>query len=1129
MVRKSSIYFFIITILLLIPGHLLSLGLGEIEVDSALNQPLIAQINLIGTREDEFEEMRVELAPANVFDRVGVPRPYFLTQLKFQPVKLPNGGTAIQVTSKDPVREPFLTFLVEVTWPKGRLLREYTVLLDPPEFAQQLAPQIAAPVTTPEEPVVQAEPEVAVSQADEATSEEDLAALRERMDKELGIDGTEEITPVAEEVVPEEVPQEELVEEEVVVAEPTAEELEEAVEEAVEETVGETQVTVEAPSEDVAMAEEQDLETLRRKMDEALGIDGTEPIERMDPVADEVAEVESEEYVQSSSSDEVTVVSGDTLYNIAKSAAPSGVSVNQMMLAIQQANSDAFIKNNVNLLKKGAVLRIPESDQAQSISVADARSQISQQNALWKEYRSVVTQAPAANVDAPELVKETSDVAKEAKQALQETTKEPVEAKQDLNILASEEAKQAGATQVAGGEELEKLQNEVNLTKELAESRGKENEELKSRVEALESMLEKKEKILNIQNQQLKDLQEQLSSETDKAAAAEKLLKEKAAAEEAKPVVEPEVKPDPKPVVKEETSKPKVEPLPDFEDEPIVAEQQVSKPKLAPLPDWDSLPEIEETVPEQVAESKPEEKPAEVKPTETKPVEKPAEVSSSPDAETGIMATILGFVEPFKQYKSHLQIGTGALAVLLGGIWFWRRKQVKTVELSGLGEMPMDAIEDGEHFDDILDETIVTPQAAPQASVGDEDIGAMDDLGTAEEYNDAISSAAGDVEAGEDILDEADVYISYGLHQQAQDLLNDAIAKEPGRNDYKAKLAEVYYSQKDQQGFEQYAEKIKDDLNESSSEWQKIMSMGKELAPASALFAGAAAVATTTAVDKPEDTDVDIGLQTAINEPLSDANLEDTILENDAEKDDGGLDFNIDDVVTEQIEDDPVASKIMEANETSDILNFDVDDLANDSPDDTAAENNTDAELDAIATGIQEAANMDDLTEELEDIGMHTTMNDLEPLEEIESEDDIEPSASDTVAMQASEIGIDTSINTSIDTGISEPDPDATAAYSSSSLSADLGQEATEQFDASDIDTEFLDPAEQTVAQTHSDLEELGPPSLIEEVGTKLDLAKAFVDMGDSDAAKETLLEVINEGDESQIKAAKDLMDKLGS
>jgi len=125
----------------------------------------------------------------------------------------------------------------------------------------------------------------------------------------------------------------------------------------------------------------------------------------------------------------------------------------------------------------------------------------------------------------------------------------------------------------------------------------------------------------------------------------------------------------------------------------------------------------------------------------------------------------------------------------------------------------------------------------------------------------------------------------------------------------------------------------------------------------------------------------------------------------------------------------------------------------------------------------------------------------------------------DTVAFQ-----VDDDFGQDLDTAAAPEDLEATAAYISNS--SDL--EDTEQFDASNMDTEFLDPAEATVAQTVTDLHELGPPSLIEEVGTKLDLAKAFVDMGDSDAAKETLLEVISEGDESQIKAAKDLMDKLG-
>ncbi len=1116
--RISSIYILLISFLLLLPGQLLSLGLGEIEVDSALNQPLNAQINLISARADELDEMRVELAPANVFDRVGVPRPYFLTQLKFKPVPLPGGGTAIRVTSKDPVREPFLTFLVEVTWPKGRLLREYTVLLDPPEFAQQQAPQITTPVTTaePQEQIVETEslavPQI-TTQAEVIAEPDDLEAIRAQMDRELGIDGSEpivssemveEIAPVAEQSVAEEI---------IVEEQPSVEEIEETV----VETVEESQVEV--------IAEPDDLEAIRAQMDRELGIDGSESIASSEEVvAEEIeAEVVAESEVYKALVEGVyEVVAGDTLYKVAKNASQSSsVSINQMMIAIQQANPNAFGRNNINLLKKGAVLRMPDAGEAQAVSTAEARQKISQQNALWREYRGNVSQTAATNVDAPELVKEKSDVAKQAIQELKETAKKPTTAKQDLNILAADDGKQSeGNAQVAGGEEVKKLQNEITLTKELAESRGKEAEELKSRVEALESMLEKKEKILNIQNQQLKNLQQQLSTEADKAAAAEKMLQEKAVKEEAKPEVKPEVKQETKPVEKpiaKEIKKPVVEPLPEF-TEPVVAEQTINQPRLEPLPDWDSLPEIEPINEEVVAEAT--EKPAEVKP-EQKPAEVEPEVkqAEAPKVPEGVWS-VLGFLDSLKQHAQKAGIGLGILAAILG-LFLWRKKRaVKTIELTGLGEMPLDVGEDDEHFDDILDETIVTPQTNATGEVSDEDLGTMEDVGLDDDGTDfgaAPAESSGDAELGEDVLDEADVYISYGLHQQAQDLLTDAIAKEPNNNEYKAKLAEVYYSQKDQQGFEQYAEKIKDEVGESSKQWQKIIAMGKELVPTSALFAGAAAmgVAAKSALDKPDAADVDIGLQTVIDNPLSDENLEDTLLDNDAKADDDGLDFNVDDPMAE-FEDDPVASKIMEANETSDILNFEVDDLSDDELDEEVAD--TEAEMDAITTGLHEMASMDDLTQELEQIGMQTTMNDLEPLDIDEDDSDVAGVLDDTVAMQSEDLTVD------IDTGIRPMDPEETSANESSSLSDD-----TEQFDVSNIDTEFLDPAEQTVAQTRTDLEELGPPSLIEEVGTKLDLAKAFVDMGDSDAAKETLLEVINEGDESQIKAAKDLMDKLGS
>ena len=486
---------------------------------------------------------------------------------------------------------------------------------------------------------------------------------------------------------------------------------------------------------------------------------------------------------------------------------------------------------------------------------------------MWREYRGNVSQTVATNVDAPDLVKEESTVAQKAKQALKETSEKAESVKQDLNILATDDGKQNDSnTQLAGGEELKKLQNEVTLSKELAESRGKESEELKSRVEALESMLEKKEKILNIQNQQLKDLQEQLSTESDKATAAEKLLQENKAKEQIQPEVKAPAKPIEKPVVKE-IQTPKVEPLPEIVDEPVVAAQPLSKPRLEPLPDWDSLPEIEPVEEEVVAEVKPEEKPAEVTP-EQKPTEiKTAEAPTAPEATSGIMGFIGSLTGRIKEVLMPLLAG---ILLLLGGLWFWRKKSVKTVELTGLGDMPLDGAEDDEHFDDILDETIVTPQTNGQVNVGDAEMDAIEEVAE-EDFAPAASETSDDAEVGEDVLDEADVYISYGLHQQAQDLLTDAIEKEPDNDEYKVKLAEVFYSQKDQQGFEEYAEKIKDDVGESSSQWQNIMSMGKELAPASALFAGAAAIgaAAKSVIDKPDAADIDIGLQTTADDPVT--------------------------------------------------------------------------------------------------------------------------------------------------------------------------------------------------------------------------------------------------------------------
>lgn len=112
-------------------GIVPALGLGEITLHSALSQPLDAEIELLEVADLSANDLKVGLAPVEAFNRSGVDRLYFLNDLRFTPV-LRGGKSVIRVVTSQPVREPYLNFIVEVARPNGRLLREYTLLIDPP-------------------------------------------------------------------------------------------------------------------------------------------------------------------------------------------------------------------------------------------------------------------------------------------------------------------------------------------------------------------------------------------------------------------------------------------------------------------------------------------------------------------------------------------------------------------------------------------------------------------------------------------------------------------------------------------------------------------------------------------------------------------------------------------------------------------------------------------------------------------------------------------------------------------------------------------------------------------------------------------------------------------------------------
>src|SRR5580698_9843721 len=134
---------------LLSPSLSWALGLGEIHLNSSLTEPMNAEIDLIAAGPDELGALRASLAGKDAFTRYGIDRPPFLSTLTFKVGKGKDGRDALLVRSTDAIPEPFVTFLVDVNWARGHLMREYTVLLDPPVYTPGENAGSSAPVTAP--------------------------------------------------------------------------------------------------------------------------------------------------------------------------------------------------------------------------------------------------------------------------------------------------------------------------------------------------------------------------------------------------------------------------------------------------------------------------------------------------------------------------------------------------------------------------------------------------------------------------------------------------------------------------------------------------------------------------------------------------------------------------------------------------------------------------------------------------------------------------------------------------------------------------------------------------------------------------------------------------------------------
>ncbi len=336
-----------------LPCSVVALGLGEIDLKSALNQPFRADIPVSSESANDLSGLEVELASSSTFSEFGLDRAGFLTNFRFEVVSQ-GSGAVIRVTSPDPVVEPFVTLLLEIRWAQGRLLREYTVLLDPPVFAAEIAePAVEAPVAGP-----------APSQTRVVRSPDPAPA------------------PAATPTRPSDSP-------------PPA---------------------AAAPGRSVAGG-------------------NYGPVQR-----------------------------NDTLWRIAgRYADGTSVNRNQMMLAIYRANPEAFV-GNINRLKAGMILRVPDTEEVERVGRSEANAEAQRHNAEWK---SGLDESPRLRLVPPP---------------------EPGEVSESVPRTATDAASAAAAADTA---------------------------EMQGRIDELEAELSDSRRLIELRDRELQALQEQLASRAE--------------------------------------------------------------------------------------------------------------------------------------------------------------------------------------------------------------------------------------------------------------------------------------------------------------------------------------------------------------------------------------------------------------------------------------------------------------------------------------------------------------------------------------------------------------------------------------------------------------------------------------
>lgn len=431
--------------LLLAAGNSWALGLGQIQVKSKLNQPLLAEIPIISTTPGELAALKARLASPDTFRRVGLAPPSgAAADLQFSLGSNAKGQPIIRVTTLKPVEQSMVDFLIEVDWGNGRLVREYTALVGTPTTASapvqasvQLAqasasnqvqrPVIAAPVAAPV-PEASATPAVPTAPAASATPATPPA-------------------PAAAPVIP-----------------------------------------------DITIA----------------------PLPASEPAPRATAVAETQDAQQR------RVKPGESLSKIANSLeVRKAFSLDQTMLALLQANPDAFSEGNINRLRSGSVLRVPSHDDVAGVSADEATQLVRQQAKQWVAQRRAVRQpeAEAATSAQPKAAENTKPAVAKAESAPRSATTSQGARLQIVPPSAPGKATGNKSGTSAGGEG-SMLQQELRQRDEDIAAKTAEIGELKERVAALEKLKSEQQQLIALKDTELASAQQRLAAANQAATTA---------------------------------------------------------------------------------------------------------------------------------------------------------------------------------------------------------------------------------------------------------------------------------------------------------------------------------------------------------------------------------------------------------------------------------------------------------------------------------------------------------------------------------------------------------------------------------------------------------------------------------